>query len=171
MPQWLLSTSMLSELAVVFSMQPCQAQTPSVRLKIAVVGTGVAASLQKAAQRARRCVGRNKPRQYQHRMIVAAWRQTEERQGAEKRTQFGNGSPLQKHQRSGRRRKRLRSNGHHISSRAGPLRLGSRPLVQLSRRNPVESFRNATLLHKKLRNRFCSCKLARSRQEQLKALT
>jgi len=40
MPQWLLSTSMLSELAEVFSMQPCQAQMPSVRLKIAVVGTG-----------------------------------------------------------------------------------------------------------------------------------
>src|ERR1700716_1901412 len=40
MPQWLLSTSMLSEVAVAFSMQPCQAQTPSVRLKIAVVGTG-----------------------------------------------------------------------------------------------------------------------------------
>jgi hypothetical protein len=40
MPQWLLSTSMLSEVAVVFSMQPCQAQIPSVRLKIAVVGTG-----------------------------------------------------------------------------------------------------------------------------------
>ena len=40
MPQWLLSTSMLSEVADVFSMQPCQAQTPSVRLKIAVVGTG-----------------------------------------------------------------------------------------------------------------------------------
>src|SRR4029078_11818460 len=45
MPQWLLSTSMLSEVAVVFSMQPCQAQMPSVRLKIAVVGTdGVSAS-------------------------------------------------------------------------------------------------------------------------------
>ena len=40
MPQWLLSTSMLSEVAEVFSMQPCQAQMPSVRLKIAVVGTG-----------------------------------------------------------------------------------------------------------------------------------
>src|SRR4029450_6054111 len=40
MPQWLLSTSMLSDVADVFSMQPCQAQTPSVRLKIAVVGTG-----------------------------------------------------------------------------------------------------------------------------------
>jgi len=32
MPQWLLSTSMLSEVAVVSSMQPCQAQMPSVRL-------------------------------------------------------------------------------------------------------------------------------------------
>jgi hypothetical protein len=40
MPQWLLSTSMLSDVAEVFSMQPCQAQMPSVRLKIAVVGTG-----------------------------------------------------------------------------------------------------------------------------------
>ena len=40
MPQWLLSTSMLSVCAPAFSMQPCQAQTPSVRLKIAVVGTG-----------------------------------------------------------------------------------------------------------------------------------
>ena len=40
MPQWLLSTSMLSDVADVFSMQPCQAQMPSVRLKIAVVGTG-----------------------------------------------------------------------------------------------------------------------------------
>jgi len=40
MPQWLLSTSMLSDVVDVFSMQPCQAQMPSVRLKIAVVGTG-----------------------------------------------------------------------------------------------------------------------------------
>ena len=40
MPQWLLSTSMLSVCAPDFSMQPCQAQTPSVRLKMAVVGTG-----------------------------------------------------------------------------------------------------------------------------------
>ena len=40
MPQWLLSTSMLSDCAEVFSTQPCQAQMPSVRLKIAVVGTG-----------------------------------------------------------------------------------------------------------------------------------
>src|SRR5262249_55716825 len=39
MPQWLLSTSMLSDLADVFSLQPCQAQMPSVRLKIAGVGT------------------------------------------------------------------------------------------------------------------------------------
>jgi len=40
MPQWLLSTSMFSDRADGFSMQPCQAQMPSVRLKIAVVGTG-----------------------------------------------------------------------------------------------------------------------------------
>ena len=40
MPQWLLSTSMLSDIAVASSRQPCQAQMPSVRLKIAVVGTG-----------------------------------------------------------------------------------------------------------------------------------
>ena len=40
MPQWLLSTSMFSERADGFSMQPCHAQMPSVRLKIAVVGTG-----------------------------------------------------------------------------------------------------------------------------------
>src|ERR1700759_5755762 len=40
MPQWLLSTSMLSEVAEDFSMEPCHAQMPSVRLKIAVVGTG-----------------------------------------------------------------------------------------------------------------------------------
>ena len=40
MPQWLLSTSMLSDIALASSRQPCQAQMPSVRLKIAVVGTG-----------------------------------------------------------------------------------------------------------------------------------
>src|SRR5579859_5227941 len=40
MPQWLLSTSMLSDFPEVLSTQPCQAQIPSVRLKIAVVGTG-----------------------------------------------------------------------------------------------------------------------------------
>jgi hypothetical protein len=37
---WLLSTSIFSERADGVSMQPCQAQMPSVRLKIAVVGTG-----------------------------------------------------------------------------------------------------------------------------------
>src|SRR5204862_2661698 len=36
---------------------------------------GVAAALQKAAQRTRGRVGCNKPGQYQHRMTVAAWRQ------------------------------------------------------------------------------------------------
>src|SRR4029079_6522467 len=40
MPQWLLSTSMLSEVAEFFSMQPCQAQMPSVRLKIPVAAPG-----------------------------------------------------------------------------------------------------------------------------------
>src|SRR6202012_3155357 len=40
MPQWLLSTSMLSAIADEVSLQPSQAQMPSVRLKIAVVGTG-----------------------------------------------------------------------------------------------------------------------------------
>ena len=40
MPQWLLSTSMLSAIRDDGSRHPCQAQTPSVRLKIAVVGTG-----------------------------------------------------------------------------------------------------------------------------------
>ena len=43
MPQWLLSTSMLSVSADFFSTQPCQAQTPSVRLNMAVVGTGASA--------------------------------------------------------------------------------------------------------------------------------
>ena len=40
MPQWLLSTSMLSVLAEGLSTHPCHAQMPSLRLKIAVVGTG-----------------------------------------------------------------------------------------------------------------------------------
>ena len=39
MPQWLLSTSMLSAMCEDCSRQPCQAQMPSVREKIAVVGT------------------------------------------------------------------------------------------------------------------------------------
>ena len=62
-----------------------------------------------------------KPGQYQHRMTIAARREAQQRQGAEKRTQFGKGAPLQKHQRFGRRRKRLCSNGHDVSSRVGPF--------------------------------------------------
>src|SRR3982074_2554923 len=67
MPQWLLSISMLSEVADVFSMQPCQAQTPSVRLKIAVVGTdGTSASdppKRESSSSARRALAISKPRQ------------------------------------------------------------------------------------------------------------
>jgi len=53
MPQWLLSTSMLSDCADDFSTQPCQAQMPSVRLKIAVVGDVDPATLAVLRERAR----------------------------------------------------------------------------------------------------------------------
>src|SRR2546426_8373905 len=90
-------------------------------------------------------------------MTVAARGEAQERQRAEKRTQFGNGSPLQEHQCSGWRRKRLCSNGHHVSSRTGPLRLGSQATGSV-RRTRSRIVRNATLFHKKLGNRFWSCK-------------
>src|SRR5881394_1303798 len=83
-------------------------------------------------------------------MTIATRREAQERQRAEKRTQFGNGPPLQKHQGSGRRRKRLCSNGHDVSSRAGPLRLGSQATGSVRRtRNRI--VRNATWFHKKAR--------------------
>ena len=75
----------------------------------------VAAVLQEAAQRARRGVGGNKPGQYQYRMSVAARRQRQQRQRAEKGAEFMDGASLQKHQGPGRRIKRLRSKGHRIS--------------------------------------------------------
>src|SRR2546430_1865939 len=94
-------------------------------------------------------------------MAVTARSEAQERQGAEKRTQLGNGTPLQKHQGSGRRRKRLCSNGHDVSSRAGPLRLGSQATGSVdARANRI--VRNATWFHKKLGNRFWSCKRPRS---------
>jgi acyl dehydratase len=82
---------------------------------------GIAPVLEEAAQRPRRGVRSNQPGQHQHRMPVTPGRETEQRQGAKEGAQFRNGAPLQKHQGSGRRRKRLCSNGHHVSSRVGPF--------------------------------------------------
>ena len=70
---------------------------------------GIAAAPEKAAQRARRSVRRDKPGQHQHRMTIALRRKTEKRQCAEKRAKLMDGPPLQKHQGSGRRAQRLGS--------------------------------------------------------------
>jgi hypothetical protein len=88
---------------------------------LAPAADAVAFALQKTAQRTRRGVGGNEAGQYQHRMPVTSRREAQQRQCAEKRAQLGNGSPLQKHQGSGWRGKRLRSNGHRISCSGRPL--------------------------------------------------
>ena len=76
---------------------------------LAPAADGIAAVLQEAAQRARRGIRRDQPGQDKHRMSVAARREAEQRQCAEEGAEFVNGAPLQKHQGSGRRAKRLGS--------------------------------------------------------------
>ena len=111
---------------------------------LAPAADGIAAALQEAAQRPRRGVGGDEPGQHQHRMTVAPRREAEQRQGAEKRAELV------------KWRAPPETSGFWtagdsvwaatdiiVSSRVGPLRRGSRPLVQLRRRKRTQN-RSAT---------------------------
>jgi hypothetical protein len=64
-------------------------------------------------------------------MAIAPRRQRQKRQRAHEGAKLLDGTPFQKHQRSGRRTKRLRGSGHRISfSGLGPLSRGDRPVDQ-----------------------------------------
>ena len=90
---------------------------------------------EKAAQRTRRGIARHQPGQHQHRMAVAARRETQQRQRAEKRTELVKRAAFQEHQGSGRRRKRLDSSGHRIPHPLWPRPIGgSSPDVSVAAR-------------------------------------
>src|SRR6185437_5981789 len=90
---------------------------------LAPAADGIAAVLQEAAQRSGRDIRSHQPRQYQHGMAVAPWREAQQRQRSKEGAQFVDGSPLQEHQGPGRRTKRLRSSGHRISFSGRPLQI------------------------------------------------
>ena len=139
------------------------ARTKAEVAALAPAADGIAAGLQEAAQRARRGVRRDEAGQYQHRMPIAARREAEQRQCAEEGAEFMDGSPFQEHQGPGRRAKRLCSNGHCISCSGGPLKSRQPAIGLMNDANAAESFRNATLLPKKLWNCFGPFKPMRHR--------
>src|SRR3954463_12700719 len=102
-------------------------------------------------------------------MPIAPGRQAEERQGSEKGAEFVNGPPLQKHQRSGRRSKRLRSNGHRISCSGPAPYVATAGQMGQSRRRVIDRIvpqRNN--LSEKLGNSFSAYKRNALQQNPLK---
>src|SRR5437667_12839163 len=91
-------------------------------------------------------------------MAVTPGRQAEQRQRAEKGAEFGDGSPLQKHQSSGRRAQPLGSSGHRSSFQDRPLEFRQPTNGPTGRRKPRKIVPQRNNFPAKLGNRISAFK-------------